>query len=325
MTDESVRGRVSTWILLEGNRFVVAGGVALGIALLVYVLAVANVVTLGPASNVRTLLSSGVTSGLLTLVTVTLSINQLLLSRVFGPPEEFVDRLSGTNEFRERTARAADEPLYQNEPKEFLLAVVRALRKRAEQFEAELPEDAPDELVACPDELAEYADSIAEAIESEPRMGESETMDVMATILGPEYAYGLTKVGRFEQEYGSELPDAARAELEAVHELLESVAVFRQFVKTLAVQQDLARLSRLIAYSGVLAVATTFVLALVYTSSSGATLAPELLRPVVSLGLGVVVLPLTILVSYIVRVATISLYTVSAGSFVPPEETFQKQ
>jgi hypothetical protein len=315
--------RLWKWLLLDGNRFVVAGGIAGSIAVLVYALALFGIITLGPQSNVRTLLSSGLTSGLLTLVTVALSINQLLLSRVFGPPEEFVSRLSGTNEFRNRVARAADTSLYENEPKEFLHRIMDAIRNRADALRDELPAGGPEEIREYADEMTGYADEVAGTIESDARTGESGTMNVLSTLLGPEYAHALTTIPRLQDEYAPELSEEAQTELEALLELMKSVAVFRQFLKTLAIQQDLARLSRLVAYTGVLALATVFVCTNLYTSSSNATLSVGVLRPLVSLGLGVATLPLALLVSYVLRIATISRYTVSVGSFVPPEERFQ--
>lgn len=322
--DESrFSGRLAKWVLLEGNRFAVAGILAGGVALLVYTLALADVVALGPRSNVRTLFSSGLTSGLLTLVTVALSINQLLLSRVFGPPEEFADRLSGTEAFRDRVSRAVGESLYENEPKEFLHRIAVAIEDRAAALDEQLPADAPRELADYPAELAGYAEEITEAIESDARTGESNTMDVLPTLLGPEYAHTLTAIPRLQDEYAARLSEEARTELTALLELTKSIAIFRQFLKTLAVQQDLAQLSRLVAYTGVLALATAFVFASTYTASSGAVVSAGVLRPLVSLALGVSALPLALLVSYVSRVATISRYTVSVGSFVPPEERFQ--
>lgn len=319
MADDS-SDRFSKWLLLEGDRLAVAGGIAGGVAVLVYALAVLGVVTLGPQSNVRTVLSSGLTSGLLTLVTIALSINQLLLSRVFGPPEEFADRLSGTEEFRERVSRAADTPLYENEPKVFLRRIVEAIQRRAETLDDELPADAPEELRDYPGELSSYAGDVAETVEDDD--SGQDTMDVLTALLGPAYARALTTIPRLQDEYETALSESATVELAALLELVKSLAVFRQFLKTLAIQQDLARLSRLVAYTGVAGLATTIALSLAYTSGSGAVLSAGVLRPVVSLGLGVAVLPLALFVSYVLRVATISMYTVSAGSFIPPEERF---
>ncbi|WP_158056327.1 hypothetical protein [Halorussus halophilus] len=323
MNEESDESRrLLKWVLLEGNRFVIAGGIAVGVAVLVYALTVANVITVGPKSNVRSLLSSGIASGLLTLVTVALSINQLLLSRVFGSPKEFSDRIDGTSDFRARVADAADKPMPENHPTDFLLKMMRALHERSEAFEEEL-DDAPEEVVDFADHILAYADSVIETIESDTRAGKSSTMDVMTSILGPEYAHGLSTIPHLQDRHGSDLSEQASDELERVLELLKGVAIFRQFLKTMAIQQDLARLSRLIAYSGIAAVVTTFVLSMVYGASSTAMLSASLLPPVISIGLGIIVVPLALLVSYILRVATISRYTVSAGSFVPPEEQFE--
>lgn len=49
---------------------------------------------------------------------------------------------------------------------------------------------------------------------------------------------------------------------------LESIAVTRQFLKTLSLQQDFGRLSRVLVYSGLAAFATVVSLTLVYRTGS---------------------------------------------------------
>jgi hypothetical protein len=57
-----------------------------------------DVIFVGDDSTISSLLASGVTSGLLALVTVALTINQLILSRVFGSPNELADRYDAATE-----------------------------------------------------------------------------------------------------------------------------------------------------------------------------------------------------------------------------------
>lgn len=323
MSDGPGGGRLSTWLLVEGDRSVVTAAISGGIAVLVYALAVADVIVLGPNSNARRVLAAGMLAGVFTLVTISLSVNQLLLSRVFGPPKQLADRIHGTEEFRKQVENAAGEQFYQNDPKEFLSATMEVLADRAERLDAALPDDAPEEFRAYAADVADYANGVAATIEIETADEDAGTMEVMGVLLGPGYAYGLTRGARLRNDHGAAIPDDARIELESVHELLQAVGIFRQFLKTLAIQQDLAEMARLVAHTGVVALATTIVLALVYQSSSGAAVSAAVLRPVVSAGIGVAVLPLAVFVSYTLRVTTISLYTVSAGSFVPPEETFE--
>lgn len=129
----------------------------------------------------------------------------------------------------------------------------------------------------------------------------------------------MTAVRHLRTAYGSELPDAARAELEAVGELLEYVAVIRQFFKTLALQQDFAVLSRLLVYSGLVALLVSVSVTLVY-STDAATLTEPALRVVVPLAFGVVVAPLALFASLILRAATVAYRTVSVGPFIPPSD-----
>ncbi len=105
-TEDSVRdpdgvgGRAIHWFVLSGNRHIVAAGFTLLVVAATFALVTADLLAIGPSSNAATLLASGIASGTLTLVTVALSINQLILSRVFGSPNGLSDRLQGTRELR---------------------------------------------------------------------------------------------------------------------------------------------------------------------------------------------------------------------------------
>ena len=319
---EGDRDGPKEWLLIDGNRFVVAGLLALLTFVVIYGLSRLGLIGLGTKSNVRTLLSSGIASGMLTLITVTLSINQLLLSRVFGSINELSDRLEGTNEFRERIAEITDEHSTPNHPAAFLALIMRAIRDRVARLERDLAGDVPADFEPYLEGLDAYAGTVLATVENDSRTGKSSTSEVLSSILGPEYADLLRRTRHLHNEHELSLSEEATSELEDLRELLEAIAILRQFFKTLAIQQDLARLSRAIAYSGFGALLTTFALALVYQSSSGAVIPAQWLPLVTSVGLAIVVLPLALLLSYMLRVATVSRYSVSAGSFVPPEEQF---
>ena len=102
-------------------------------------------------------------------------------------------------------------------------------------------------------------------------------------------------------------------------DLLETVAVTRQFFKTLSLQQDLARLSRLVAYSGFVALVVSIAMALIYRPDS-VTVPAQHLPLVFSLAIGVILAPLAVFLAYVLRSAPIARHTISVGPFVPPEE-----
>lgn len=319
---ESIR----RWVLIEGDRLLLAGAIVGTTFLVLVTLEQAGIVTFGPGSAVKSLLSSGIASGLLALITVSLSINQLLLSRVFGSPADLRDRIDNTITFRERVESVADLSSSPNQPAEFLAVVGRALVEQAEHLSGRVDDDGTygERIAAYGERIASVADVDEQSAQAHSRRAsddgssQASSVEALSTILDSDYAHHITATRELRDDRSFD----ERSEFEGILELLVAIAVLRQFFKTTVIQQDLARSSRYVAYTGVLAILTTFSLTTVYTMSPVATLGPELLPWVVSAGLAVSLLPLAVLVSYLLRVATISEYTVSAGPFTPPEQAF---
>jgi len=309
-----VGGRVAHWLLLGGNRMVVALVLVAAIVVLLYAGTRVGLLTVGPSSIAATAFASGFISATVTLVTIALSINQLILSRVFGSPGGLAQKLQGTRELRERVRDHAGEPAVPNDPAAFLDRLATTLTARANSLrEAVAADDGPAALVDYADGIAAYGESIAADVEDGTPI-----VDVLDVILGTEYATNLTATAHVRNGYGGALSEAAADELDAIEELLESVAVTRQFFKTLSLQQDFARLSRVVAYTGLVALVTSVTLAFLYRTNS-ATIPVASLPAVVSVGVGAVVTPLCIFIAYVFRAATIAHHTVSVGPFVPPE------
>lgn len=120
-----------------------------------------------------------------------------------------------------------------------------------------------------------------------------------------------------QNEYGASIPEAALTELQAIEDLLESLAIVRQFYKTVALQQDFARLSRQLAYAGMIAFLSAILVTLIYQPNSVTVPLPAL-PIIVSLGIGIIVTPLALFVAHILRAATVARQTVSVGPFIPP-------
>ncbi|MFC7044591.1 hypothetical protein ACFQH6_03440 [Halobacteriaceae archaeon GCM10025711] len=311
------RQQAAHWLLLTGHRMVVAVGLTAIVFLGFLALVQLGVVAVGPSSSAATVFGSGLISGTLTLVTVALSINQLILSRVFGSPHELRSKLDGTRDLRRQIQAYAGEPTTPNDPAEFLSVVARTLGDHAAQFQSAVADaawNAPSEVHTYADDVAAYADNIDDHIESQ-----SNIVDVLDVVLGSEYAQNLTATEYVANAYEDDLTEAAHRELDAVDGLLEAIAITRQFFKTLTLQQDFARLSRVVAYAGFVALLASVSLALVYRSNS-VTVGLQVLPFVVSFGIAVIVTPLTVFIAYILRAATIARRTVSVGPFVPPEE-----
>jgi len=306
-----LRDRVVDWLLLEGDRRLIAAGLVVAVTGVTLALVVTELIAVGPGSSVASLFGSGLTAGVVTLLTIALSINQLILSRVFGSPDVLMDRLEGARTVRHRVEELAGQPSSANDPAAFLSLLARTIVARARSA---TDPDTPAEVTETLADVAAYAESIDAQVQSE-----TPVTDILGIVIGPEYAINMTAVRHLREEYGSDLTEAAQADLEAVGELLECVAVVRQFFKTIALQQDFAALSRLLVYTGLVALFVTASLTLVY-STGAATLTTPTLRVVVPLALGVVVAPLALFATYILRAATVAHRTVSVGPFIPPSE-----
>ncbi len=305
------------WFLIDGNRVVVASIFVIGTFLVTYGLTILGFITFRPESAVSTMFGSGIISGIFSLITITLTVNQMILSRVFGTINGLTDRIDGSLEFRHTVEDLAEQPTSPNQPDQFLVLIGETITERANAFETEL-DDANRVLKDDTDEYLSDVYAYAERVEGVE--GTEDTLQIVATLLGPAYAQNLTATDRLLRKYEGKFSEAARTELEALFELIKSVAVARQFFKTIAIQQDLAQLSRMLAYTGGPVLLGTFVVTTMYTTLPSTTVAQPVLAEVVSLGIAVVFIPLSILLSYILRAASIARYTVSVGPFIPPEE-----
>ncbi|SDF59977.1 hypothetical protein [Halorientalis regularis] len=314
---DGVTERAMHWLVLGGNRIAVAGVLVGVIVAVFFLLTRFGVLAIGPGSAAASAFASGLISGTVTLVTIALSINQLVLSRVFGSPNELSDQLGGTRDLRRTVRDHAGEPAVPNDPAEFLNLVAETLTERANHLGSAVDDADGDRSHAVTDYaegIAAYGESIAERIESQTAI-----VNVLAVVLGTEYAQNMTATEHFRNEYGDRLSDDASAELAAIDDLLGAIAITRQFFKTLSLQQDFARLSRVVAYSGLVALVASIAMALVYRPDS-VTVPAQYLPLVFSLGIGVIVTPLAVFIAYVFRAATIARQTASVGPFVPPEE-----
>ncbi|PSP99171.1 hypothetical protein BRC94_07595 [Halobacteriales archaeon QS_5_70_17] len=311
--DWSLRRRVAWWVLVEGDRTAVAGGLLLAGVIGLAAALVAEVITVGYGSNVRRLFASGMAAGLLSLITVALSINQLILSRVFGAPDALGNHFDGTLSLQQTIEKHTDREVAPGAP----AAMLRTISDGLDEHAGALPADSG--LGEYGDRISAYADA-ASSFDGEN--GREATSSVLSTILTTGYARDFIRTREIQATRN--LAPAVERRLESIRELLRAMAIFRQYLKTIVIQQQLAELSRLIVYTGVAGVAVALSLAMVYRTSTGAAIPPGWLPAVTTLGFAVMLAPLAVLVSYVLQAATIARYTVSAGPIIPPEETIDR-
>jgi hypothetical protein len=126
---------IAKWFLVMGDRRIVAALIVLVVVIIVGALVAVDLVHVGPGGFVGNLFASGLTAGLVTLLTLALSINQLVLSRIFGTPNEFEDRPDGARELQSIVESLTDQPSSSVDPSEFLSQLAGGLTDRAEALD----------------------------------------------------------------------------------------------------------------------------------------------------------------------------------------------
>ncbi|WP_247000306.1 hypothetical protein [Halosolutus gelatinilyticus] len=104
---ESATDRIKQWLLLDGDRSAIAAFVAIAFGLTYLALSVSG---LAPLTDMQSLFYafSGMIAGNFTLITVVVSINQLLLSRELQSPGELESEISETRKSSADGSRTAD-------------------------------------------------------------------------------------------------------------------------------------------------------------------------------------------------------------------------
>lgn len=285
------------------------------------------------------------------LVTIVLSINQLVLSPQFGPAGEQRSRLEDSMSLRQRVESALDEPVVApSSPAEFLRVILEAIDERAVGLAA-VP--ASGEARAERDALvADISDPIAPLLSTldGARYGEFE---VVPAAVAFDISGKVRRARVFERDYGDRPADgdggsesgredageSAGDDATAVDDLVDALELFataRAYLKTTYIRSEYIQFSRALLYLGLPALLFTFYVTQLYGPETfpGTTLGyPDRLW-VVAVTTAVALSPFALLISYVSRLATISQSTLfidpftanrrdeepetTAGRFMPP-------
>lgn len=305
------RSRTVEWVLIEGSRLGLALGVSTVVFVSLLVFAELGVIAF-TNSDSMTRMASGMIAGAFSLVIVVVSINQLILSQEFSPAGEFRDRRAGVEAFYRDVEDATGVAAAPTAPTGLLELLATAIRERARRL-AETAADHQDD--ASSRRVVDLADAVADRtarLEATLEGSERTTFDALSTAVEYDDASMLYEVRhqRGDVEVRSTALDDAFDDLVDVLRLFDTA---REHLKTIYLQRELTRFSQLTVYFGIPAVFAAVLITLLYGDLGGATLAHVYLQYVISLLATLVVLPLLLLASFILRIATITRRTVPIG------------
>lgn len=314
----SVRTRLLEWFLLTGRRHHVTLVTVVVVFAVVVVVAVSG---LAPFDRVQPLyyVYGGLISGNLTVVTVVVAINQLLLSRELYTPDEMEEKIDGVVDYRDdiRAAVGRTPPV---EPLGFLRLLVENSRQEAQALGGlavtEAQQDLRDPVDTLVTDLTRKSDEIDRYLqESEPS-----TFRVLSATLATNFSAEVRELRRIRFEHGERLPDDVRVAIDNLVHYLTAIDVARQYFKSIYIQEELASLSRQLFYVGLAALVVVTTGLLLLTTSERASVRSPMLAVVVAAVVTVGLSPISLLFAFIVRVATVSERTVAIMPFTTPRQ-----
>ncbi|WP_459192928.1 hypothetical protein [Halosimplex sp. J119] len=324
-TDDTVReradtGRITSWLLLSGNRLIIAGI----LAAVFFVTFTLGTFVLRPELyqvDVEGDLSERLFSTMITVIvtgaTLVVTFGQLILTQENGPLGDQFERLDGAMEFREEASELIGAPC-STKPSKFLSDILEATSERAEavrDIDDTGNQALDDDLRQLSEGLSENADNVRTQLED----ADFGTFDVVFAALNFDYSWKVFQVERIRDDYNDDLTGA---EEEALAELKQALMLYgpaREYIKTLYFQWSLIVLSQLILATAVpaLIVAGTMLVTLDGTTFPGTTFGIENIIPIIGLTFTMTLFPFMIFVSYVFRIFTIAKRTLAIDPLIP--------
>lgn len=302
------------WLLLDGSRSAVAGVTALTVLLTTVLFGRSS---LAPLEDVQPLfyLFSGLLGGNLTVITVVVSINQLLLSQELSTPGTLRSQMEGVIEYR-RDAESGRDRVAPVEPEGFLRYLYDGMadqaRELADAETAGLDRDASDQIRSIVAKLTDRAATVDDLLEESG----TSTFEVLSVTLTTNYATEIMDLRQVK--WNEDIDEDVADDIDEVVHHLENIDVARQYFKSVYLKEELAVLSRNLFYVGIPSVVAVGLGLLVLTASNGAAIPRSQLELLVPVLFTVGLLPLCFLFAFVLRVATVTQRTAAKIPFTTP-------
>lgn len=315
----SATDRLLRWLLLSGDRWVVAAVLSVGIFGVFLVFGFTGLVTTSNPNRAMWFLN-GTINGLLTLIPIAVGINQIVLSQELGSLSDLYDRTAGTADFRQQVADTAGVSVSSPQAAAFFHDLITAINDRATDLQEAFDGSTDDQLQ---EDIDDYVGTLTEQtddINSSLTGIEFGLFETLLVLLDYHNSWQLHTTRRLQATYGDALSDPANAALDDLEELFLELDASRDYLKTLWVQRELAELSRMMLYTGIPAVLVAALAIFGYRDIPGITVPQPLIVVLLSATVAISLLPLSVLLAYIGRIALVAQRTAAFGPFVPRDE-----
>lgn len=307
------------WFTLVGDRIVVAAGLTLAFAVFVAAIAAAGVVATLESRRL-VYLFQGIAAANVTLVTIVVSVNQLVLSRELNAPGELRGRIDNVTEYRETVEETTHRSPVPITPSKFLAVLLDGTRETAQQLGGVVEELDEGRHTAA---VKAFVDDLTEDMDQNRAQLERSQMGIfsaLASMLETDFSRHLHEAYRLKTVYEDELPSEAHDLLDEECRSLYQLDIARQYFRSIYFQSELAQFSRSLLYVGLPAVGSALLFLFVYTAAAAPPIPVAILGYLVPAAVVVGFTPFAVLFSYILRIAMVAQQTVAITPFSTPDK-----
>ncbi|MFC7202541.1 hypothetical protein ACFQJC_03380 [Haloferax namakaokahaiae] len=261
-------------------------------------------------------LFSALTGGNFTLVTIIVSINQLVVSRQLSTPGELRQQIEETNEYRESVIKTLpDDDVAPVTPTEFLHLLLRAITESLARLEHGSEDIDDDDAVELVTKLVDDLTTHITHVDSLLQNTEDNIFSALSATLTTNYSQHIYRARRLQHDYEGILSESGDDTLDELVLLLQQVDVARQYLKTLYMQEELSSLSRWLLAVGFVAVLVCIAMLQLFVAASSTELSPVVLSGLTTLSVTVALAPLAVVLSYVLRISAVAQRTVAITPF----------
>ncbi|MFC6904085.1 hypothetical protein [Halalkalicoccus tibetensis] len=320
MQARSSESRIKLWAVLKAERLLITGLLALVFFLSFVVIGelfVPNFESTLRTDEMINYMFSTMISAIITGTTLVVTISQLVISQENGPLGEQRERMSNTMDFREYTEEMIGSPS-PADPSAFLRETVSLTERRAKLLRASIADNDDEQLKAEVDEYTESLIGNAEEVRDQLEGASFGSFGVLNAALNYNYGIKIFHLERIANDHADSLTDENMGHLDDLKSSLSMFGPAREHVKTLYFEWALIDLSQLILYVSVPALLVSGTMLGFYSGLSfpNTTFGINDSILIVGAAFTVTLLPFFLLISYILRVATVAKRTLAIGPLI---------
>jgi hypothetical protein len=215
------------WLFLVKSRLVIAGDI-LAVLLVLFFTVEATTSVAADRFTPLFYIFGALIGGNFTLVTIVVSISQLVISQQLGSPGELRERIEEPNEYRE-AVRGADEPnVAPVTPTDFLQFLLEQTNTNVDQVSDHL------DSISDPEALEELLSQIQTHVERVYTLlaaSEVGLFDALSVTPQTNYSQDIYRIQRVQTDYRDQFPEEVEDTLHDLMVRLKQIDVARQYLK----------------------------------------------------------------------------------------------